>query len=507
MRNIRCIFSTVIFSMLLFSCQHDADRSFTETYIRYKAFQEYQYNQELKNYDRTIPDTITVYNRELHTELNETTEKKYLLLMYLAGDSNYIQTQLLNNMISVSKGMALSSADIKTVAFFDGSAGYTILGSESGLFEIKPNYHCTDSTIANDYKITKNLPDWIASGEVDSGSYETLGNFLSWAEENYNSDSSRRTILVIGSHGVGTSGTEINVSSSLGTSYSFCPDFTSNTIIHTNEIPMAFEMAGFDASNKIDLLMYDVCLCGTIEEAYEVRNYAKAILFSPNEIPGAGFPYQKTIANINAGSSIFSIGENLAKEYASIYKNWKASDGSRPATITFADLTLVDGIESEVSALADYFVNNTQYSYILNDNSYNYLRYNNTKITSNNINYECSYFISQDNVSNFYSFDLGYLCDKVQSFAEKENLPELTEICTNIKSRLEKIVACSWRGNTSAGTYTDFNDSTNYYGLTIVGNSALKNSQYYNPYAKTTFAFNTDTTWKNLLQLLYPKEF
>lgn len=494
--------------MLLFSCQHDADRSFTETYIRYKAIQEYQYNQELKNYDRTIPDTITVYNREFHTELNETTEKKYLILMYLAGDSNKLQISLFDNMISVSKGMALSSADIKTVAFFDGinlslPAYNTPLGETSCLLEIKPNYHCTDSTIANNYKITKNLPDWIASGEVDSGSYETLGNFLSWAEENYNSDCSRHTILVIGSHGIGTSGTESNVSRSLGTAYSFCPDYTSNTIIHTNEIPMAFEMAGFGTSNKIDLLMYDTCLCGTIEEAYEVRNYAKAILFSPNEIPGAGFPYQKTIANINAGSSIFSIGENLAKEYASIYKNWTASDGSRPATITFADLTLVDGIESEVSALADYFVNNTQYSYIL----YNYLRYNNTKITSDNINYDCIYFIDKNNFPHFYSFDLGYLCDKVQSFAENNNITELSEICTNIKSRLEKIVACSWRGNTSAGTYTDFNASTNYYGLTIVGNSALKNSQYYNPYAKTTFAFNTDTTWKNLLQLLYLEEF
>ena len=46
---------------------------------------------EKNRYDKTIPDIVPVYNKECHTELNDESEKKWLILMYLAGDSDSIE--------------------------------------------------------------------------------------------------------------------------------------------------------------------------------------------------------------------------------------------------------------------------------------------------------------------------------------------------------------------------------------------------------------------------------
>lgn len=507
-------------SLLFFSCEHEvSNRSQIKNYLEAEMIIDYQSlksdYQALKNYDYSIPETAEVYNKGLHTDLNDTGSKSYLILMYLAGDSNAIQTNLFANMVSVSKGMWYSQADIKTIALFDGIYETQTGGAESKLFDVRANRNCTSSSL-NNYRITNNLPSWISSGEVDTGSYETLSNFISWAEENYNAAGERKTILVIGSHGFGTQGTEVSLSQSNtifdSTSKSFCPDYTttsSGTIIHTNEVSLALSNAGFGASNKIDMLIYDVCLCGTIEEAYEVKDYAKALIYSPNSVPGAGFPYEKVIANIRPKSSLFSLGENTVKLFAEQYKNTICV--SRPCTITFVDLSFADGIEEDVSALADFFVTNPSYSFIFNNSSYSYLKYK-KDIDTSNVNYYCTYFITRKTMKHFYSFDLGYLCDKVQAYAQNiedsVKQEELETICENIKTHLENMICVSWRGadiyNNSSNSYTVFNSSRNYYGITIVGNSDSSN---YNPYAKTEFAFNTDSTWKTLLELLYPEEF
>lgn len=505
----------LICSLFCFSCLHDSEsRSTLENYIFAKTVSEYL------NDGSNVP----VYNREIHTELNNTSAKQYLILMYLAGDSNSIQDALLDNMVDVSKGMARSSADITTVALFDGiyittpNGKYTTTpaGAGASLFNIKGNSKCTSESLVKDFKITENLPDWISSGEVNSGSYITLGNFLSWAEQNFNPDREKETIIIIGSHGLGTYGTTKPLLSSQAAASidldsinvnSFCPDLTSGTsYIHTNEIPLALESGGFSSTNKAGMLIYDTCLCGTIEEAYEVRDYAKSIIFSPNESPAKGFPYETVIAKITPSAPLFSIGENMVNSFAKDYQ--RKNFDSVPVTITFADLTFLDGIDSEISELANFFTANTEYKVILDGTKFSYLKHVRA-IHVDNLSYKCTCFYC------FYSFDLGYLCDKIQSYAEENNCEELENICTKIKGHLEKIVACSWRGSTSNSgtnsitvpTYTDFNTKTNYYGLSIVGHTADEESRNYNPYARTNFGMNKDTTWKNLLKLLYPEDF
>ena len=129
--------------------------------------------------------------------------------------------------------------------------------------------------------------------------------------------------------------------------------------------------------------------------------------------------------------------------------------------------------------------------------------------SKNNVNYECSYIditATSVNYTKFYSYDLGFFADKLYDYAVKNGLINVTEHCTTLMNQLSQAVVCSWRGNnnkTENGSYPEFNNSSNYYGLTITGDA--ENSK--NPYNLTTFAFNTDTTWKNLLAKLYPEQF
>lgn len=465
---------------------------------------------EKNRYDKTIPDIVPVYNKECHTELNDESEKKWLILMYLAGDSDSIEKDLLGNMVSVSIGMSHSNADIKTIALYDRHSdltekpNYIIIDSGTHIFDIKPNSSCTEQFIA-DYCKTDVPSDWLhvdstGKTEADTGSYMTMGKFIKWAEETYNPDNERTTIFIVGSHGFGTTGTV--------SSRTFCPDFNSRNIIHTNEIPKAFDYAGITSENKFEAVIYDVCLCGTLEEAYEIRNYAKSFICSSNETPKAGFPYEKIIANICKNTTICEIGINFVNCFANDYKT--KSYKNRPATISFIDLSKIKDIAETTTDLSNELLKLPDVSFI---KSNKYLK-NEGYESKNNVNYECSYIdikATSVNYTKFYSYDLGFFADKLYDYAVKNSLINVSEHCTTLKNQLSQAVVCSWRGNnnkTENGSYPEFNNSSNYYGLTITGdaeNSALYG--YRNPYYLTTFAFNTDTTWKNLLAELYPEQF
>lgn len=462
---------------------------------------------EKNRYDKTIPDIVPVYNKECHTELNDESEKKWLILMYLAGDSRNIQTNLFDNMVSVSIGMSHSDADIKAIALFDGWSGEPIgdpkmpvIDSGTHIFDIKPNSSCTEQFIA-DYCKTDVPPDWLhvdstGKTEADTGSYMTMGNFIKWAEETYNPDNERRTIFIVGSHGFGTTGTV--------SSRTFCPDYNSRNIIYTNEIPKAFDYADITSENKFETVIYDVCLCGTLEEAYEIRNYAKSFICSSNETPKAGFPYEKIIANICKNTTICEIGTNFVNCFANDYKT--KSYKNRPATISFIDLSKIKDIAVTTTALSNELLTLPDINFIKNNK---YLK-NESYESKSNVNYICSYIINVTatsvNYTNFYSYDLGFFADKMYDYSVENGLTNVSEHCTKLRNQLSQAVVCSWRGNnnkTENGSYPEFNNSSNYYGLTITGDA--ENSE--NPYYLTTFAFNTDTTWKNLLAKLYPEQF
>jgi len=476
-------------------------------------------NENIRNFlifetlaDKSQAYSVPVYKPEQHQLLAEKKSQKYLVLMYLAGDfDRSIEEALINNISTAANALAENpySSNIKTVVLFDGRTSGTkfwydydngISTKGSFLLEIKANSTCTKNTPLIEYTTDVSSKADFMQSEINSGSYITLQNFLSWAESEYNSDQSYSTIVVVGSHGSGSYGTKKTANLN-----SMCPDYNSGTFIYTNEISLALKNAGYGAEKKIDLLIYDVCLCGTIEDAYEVKDYANGFIASANETPIAGINYDVLFKSLTPQTSLLQTGRNICSAFAQTYR----THGTTIRTIVFSDLTNMEQLARSTSSLADYVVANPKYASIFDGTIHYYLKVPSTLNSNDCLYYQCTYWInirdSSKQGTTFYSFDFGYLADKVYDYAQEQNNTELCQICSNIKDDLEKAIVCSWRGTGSPdylpeGCYPSFNSTRNYYGLSIVGITTGSNR----PYRDSTFAFNTDTTWNTLLEMLYP---
>lgn len=136
---------------------------------------------------------------------------------------------------------------------------------------------------ARRYKIVHSTSDRITSpvldylGEIDSGDYLNLVDFVNWGIDSY---SAKHYALVIWSHGDGwTRNTGF-------ADRGICPDETQISIA-AGEFKTAFEMF----SEKIDLLLLDACLMQTVEVLTEIYHRTEYVLGSQNLVPYQGFPY------------------------------------------------------------------------------------------------------------------------------------------------------------------------------------------------------------------------
>lgn len=445
----------------------------------------------------TLKNKLTLFN---FIEYNKKISKPYLFLLYFAGDNNGMNKYLNSNLDSITKGLN-NFNNSKIAAFFDSDK------DGAYLYEINPPANVFSSSAITD--LSYSTP-WILNNSANSGSYKTVAEFLKWANNRY-ADKKYTKILIVGSHGSGSYGQTFD-------SRSMCNDKSeSNSYITTDQFAQGLREGGFSKENMLDILITDVCLCGQIEEAYEYKDCVKYLVNSPNEIPGSGIPYEEMMNSISNESTLEDIGKNIVKLYAEKY--YRNTSYNRPLTLTCSNLENIAPMANLTSSLADFFITHKEYQKILASENNSYLKCDNEINDYFYFSYPCTYY--QTNYayapfSYYYTFDYGYLTDKLYNYAIQNNISELAEICINIQEQMTKIIVSSWRGRIKgsdqeklAGIYAHINSQLNYYGLSITGNSLMKisnnkiatNSK--NPYL-STFAFNNDTTWGNLLRELYP---
>lgn len=88
---------------------------------------------------------------------------------------------------------------------------------------------------------------------------------------------------------------------------------------------------------KLSFIIFDACLMGGVEVAYELKDSTDYLLFSPAEILASGFPYSKIMEHIFATPTDL---ESVAKEYYNFYNE-------QPATSRYATISLVKTSELE----------------------------------------------------------------------------------------------------------------------------------------------------------------
>ena len=488
----------------------------------------------------------------------------WLIIMYVDGDNN-LQNSLYEDINEIEKALATynnsyeNGPNVKIVALWDGINDFS--GPKSThIFEFGPDYYNKSTLCSNTKDLTLipyydgenwlNYNQYTQEAEVNMGDVETLKNFLCWVNDYYQAE---HTILQFSNHGGGPR-------SVISTNRALCTDDTSSTynnlaMLYSKDVSDALEAAGYGTSNKLDMLIFDVCFGASVEDAYQYRNYADYMLASANEVPGYGLDYTKLFYKFSNTCTAEDIGKSIIDSFVEFYTNqpnyiftdWnkekenygsmeKAKYFSRKAnTLSLIDLSKIDNVADKISKLADlisksdnltftygaggvaenettvrdYFKNNLLDTRILT------LRYSIDGKTEQEYNlvYPGTYT---------WLYDIGFIARNIALFTyNEENAQDLYEATKNLTSALQDALVYTWREgpskdqNDSEYATIDGSEKDNslYYGenlpfgLTISG--ATRQDLYgtsvpaYPNYYKTDLDFGKDTTWGNLLEIYF----
>ena len=347
--------------------------------------------------------------------------------------------------------------------------------------------------------------NWITDNEVDMSDPETLENFLNWAKTNYTAD---KIILQFSNHGGGPRATASSEKPYFGRR-SMCWDETSggSSFLKTSDVSKALKNAGFDSDNKVSLIMEDVCLGGSLEEAYELKDYAKYYVGSPNNIPGSGFDYISFVSSLTNGATVEEVGCNLVKTYKSNYtwtdtkwnsyltdnpglanesNMWVSISNPNANTLSFIDLNKITAVKEAVDALA-YLIKNdntreerliTDRStiYTLHDDGFYYDNSGNKPATDADLYYMNRKFGIKwwtayygDPIYYNGSFgclkDLGAMCAFMRQYYPQSLWSELNEKTDAVTTALSNAIVASWRDGYNAPTYYKIKGETYYDAL------------------------------------------
>jgi hypothetical protein len=457
-------------------------------------------------------------------------EKKtsdWLILYYADGDNNLVATEWLKEQ-EFSKGLydigGKSTYDtVNVVTLWDGSAYASdvqiplFFGNVSGSYLLQLNPDATALSAADNglncsnYSYTASwLTDSNGNQEVDMASKDTLINFLLWAKGRY---SATHTMLIICDHGAGPVALPLS-------SRAVCQDHTSakaGQMIMSNEMPAVFKTAGYGPDAKLDVLFMDTCLEGSLEEAYEVKDYASYYAASANTSNAGGFREDDLLTYFTKDAAPEAVGKAVVKVYkdtmrssnnASTAEEWKAFktfldkanitelNGSPltadklsytygflyghtmiNGTMALYDLSKIGSLAALFDSLAETLNNGTgeQQAYIIN----NYLK--SSSPVENTL---------MSNGSIYNLFDIGYFSYQLQMYADSiasENSAWSAEIKSKVSAvqgSLSETILASWHDMYKDGseasvpslycsgcgedtTAAPFNN--NWFGMTIAG--------------------------------------
>lgn len=441
----------------------------------------------------------------------------WLFMMYLDGDNNLDpdiwknlnQTEHSLYSIRNTDGTAKDGyASVSVVALWDGDKN-----GDSVLYELGAEA-TTNTAISTTTVNLSRTASWMSSGEVNMGSKDTLVNFITWAKSRY---AATNVILLMSDHGGGPRSLEDSAKGGK----SICEDDTSgNSILYTKDVSTALATAGYSSSNKLNMLFTDACLLGSVESAYQIKDYADYYIASPQSIPGGGWDYEDLMPSFTSIATCVTVGNKIITDYSTQYHNsdaaWKeeitdsqargsgivTEDFAKIAytqtwymtsTLTFVDLSKMDAVKTAVDDLAAAIID-LEVTY--ND----YLAYVETTDTiANSMFYDAA----------AHQYDIGYFAYKV--YNDTNSTDAIKAKATAVMTALNNAIISSWRdahdsiGSGNLYTYINSGSSETPFGLTIstvceYDKGILAYPYYYN----TDLAFGENSAWFTLLKEWYP---
>jgi hypothetical protein len=221
--------------------------------------------------------------------------EKWTFMVYSCADCNLEGWQLayMNEMASVG-----STADVDIVVQMDRIDGYS--SSYGDWTDCKRFYVTKGLTPASENAID-------SLGEVNMGDSNTLADFLIWAVQDYPADG--YFVMIIG-HGYLDG---------------VCPDWSNRDILTPVEIRWALSQAKNITGAEIDVIAIEGCQQAALEIAYEIGDYSDLIIAS--EEVSTHWPYGYIISDlVNAHGTMNSSSiASMVVDYYSQY-SWMGGD-------------------------------------------------------------------------------------------------------------------------------------------------------------------------------------
>lgn len=227
--------------------------------------------------------TRSVWRLSTSDEMTRT----WTVMVYLNGDNNLDgQTFFLFNRLE--KAVAADPSLTIQVLWDRSGDGDTVL------YHVQPDTR--EYALAN---YVEGQTKW-SQGELDMGDRDTLLNFITTSRQQH---PSTYTLLSVVNHGGGWSpklrNSQRNSERWFFGGSGFSWDETNNhSYLSTQDMGYIFSQSPF-TSAPVDVVFYDACLMGMLEEAYEIHLGARLLVASENET-WSSFPYDTYLENIQA---------------------------------------------------------------------------------------------------------------------------------------------------------------------------------------------------------------
>ncbi len=539
----------------------------------------------------------------------------WLVVMYMDGDNN-LNDPIFMDMNEVERGLwdIRNSNDqpksyydsVNAVALWDGVVSWTEINGageevtktpqieKSGtyIYELGRDYSSSTATTTSAGCVlsenTKNLSytaPWLVGtnqtistsiqndlhGELNMGNKQTLINFLNWVNAHYTA--TKGVILQFSDHGGGprsvkyvqtADGRTIKVGETSGRRALCWDETSSSNYLKTKDVSDALQDAGYSPSNKAAMILMDVCLGSSLEDAYQFKDYANYLAASPNNIPGLGLDYVNLMKSFTSGITIEAVGQKIVEDYKTQYGNnttlwnnyaqalgynsyssitdenvrknmeWLSDLGFTTFTIT--DLSKIADVKTAIDSLCALLLSNTGKTIYVDANGYfsptatsttqNYVTYlgqhhanivNFLSSTTNSYSLD-DYIYYQGSYT--WLYDIGYIARMMQYFSaptignstNANAWSELNTAATNLITKLNDAIKYSWRDSQVSSDkdfYSRIDGSTtqfsHYLGLTICGANIATNGNNFAQgsapsFYKTDLAFGAESRWGDLLE-------
>lgn len=179
-------------------------------------------------------------------------------------------------------------------------------------------------------------------GEIDTGNYYSLVNFIKFVKQNY---PAKKYAIVIWNHGTGW-----KKYGSAGVYKGISYDDSSGNHITNNQLQKAMGMAEEVLGQKIDVFVMDACLMQMVEVGHAVKDHTRYIVASQELEPGSGAPYHDILAKVTAKMTAREFANTWVDEFAKSYDG--GSQGFDESTQSSIDSTKFGPMTDSINGLA-----------------------------------------------------------------------------------------------------------------------------------------------------------